>query len=558
MLNFIARAFEQRSSVVNPIHPRDPALAEMFGYGQASKSGVVVNEKTAMAHSAVWRAVNLNGMLMGDLPLGVYRRLPDGGKQPLTDHPVYRLLHDVCNPELFQTAFTRQQLSENHELTWGNECAFIERRRNGTPVALWPHPPNMVSLDVTKGGKLFYVFAGHHEADKTYDPGDVLHHKGMSPDGLWGWSRIRQARESIGQSLAAQQFGGSYFGHGARPGVIVTTLPGFRPEDAKLMKESIEKQSVGPDNWHRPLVVPFADKIVPVTVPPEDAQFLGTQEFGVAECARWFDTPLVFMMLPNSEPRANAEQDTLNFVTTTLAPKCKCKEQELNVKLLSANERDDGIFIEHNLDALLRGDFKSRMEGYNLALNNGTLSRNEVRRKENLDPIPEVDGGDVRTVPVNSMNLKAVVNQTEPPGQEPKGESGEKEPEAPPVARSVDWMAVYEPMIVDAARRLLLKEEKAVEAAVKKHGTLKREHLAPFYGGHADAVRYVISPIVTSLGADKEITEIAQKYCRMAQRTEWPQWKTTSGEFIRQECRLLIGVMESKNGTETAVAADQN
>lgn len=533
LLDLIARSFEQRASwTLSGGHPRDPVIADWIGANQASKTGIVVNEKTALTHSAVWRAVNLRSMLMGDIPLGVFRKRSDGGKDNLSDHPVYPLVHDLCNADLFLTPFVRQQTSQNQKLTWGNSFAWIERKKNGSPVNLWPHPPNMVEMDSTKDGRLFYLFAGTRESGKTYDPSEVLHDKGMSPDGLWGWSRIRQARESIGQALAAQQFGGAYFGQGARMGTIITTAPGFRKEDIKPMLESIAAQTTGPDNWHRPFVIPFADKIQPITVPPDDAQFLGTQEWGVAEAARWFDVPLVFMMLQNSEPRANAEQDTLNFVTTTIAPECRSIEQELNIKLLSAKERAAGVFIEHNVDALLRGDFKSRMEGYNLALNNGTYSRNEVRRRENLDPIAEEDGGNLRTVPVQTLNLKALVNQTEPPNTTPKDEIVDTEHE-PHVERSVDWLAVYEPMIVGAAERLLDKEEKAVQAAIRKHGTLRAEHLAEFYDGHLDAVRYIVGPIVRSIvgwDADESINDVANSYCRMARRSQWPQWKASGAQ----------------------------
>ncbi len=544
LLELIARGFERRSSVVNPLHPRDPALSEMFGFGSQTKSGITVNEKTALTHSPVWRAVNIRSSLMGDLPLGVYKRRADGGRTLIREHHCYALLHDLCNSELFLTPFSRQQLAENHSLMWGNECAWIERRRDGKPVNLWPHPPGLVELGTSKSGGLFYTFNSPHEAAKTYGAGDVLHHKGMSPDGVWGWSRIRMARESIGQALAAQQFGGAWFGQGSRPGVIITTAPGFRPEDAKLMKESITSQVNGPDGWHRPLVVPMADKVVPVTVPPEDAQFLGTQEFGVSEAARWFDVPLVYMMLPNSEPRANAEQDSLNFVMTTIAPECKNHEQELNIKLLSPAERAAGIFIEHNLDALLRGDFKSRMDGYVAGVNNGLFTRDEVRRRENLDPIGEADGGEIITIPVNSMNIKAVINQTEPAGAAKPG-GDPKPPAAPPAKReapAVDWLATFAPLFDGAAAYLLVKEQKGIDALVAKHGA--RAAIAPFYAGHGDAVRYVLAPIMRAMAGPESgpaVAGIAERYCDMAQRVEWPKWKAGgSFEFLRDECRKAV------------------
>lgn len=559
LIDSLVALFERRAIKYDPVYPGDPGLADLFGGGQVARSGLPVNEKTALTHSAVWRAVNFRSMVMGDIPVSIYRRQPDGGKIRLTDHPLYSLLHDVANEELFISAFTRQQLAENHVLTWGNEYAWIQRDGRGRPIGLWPHPPNMVTVDVTTSGALRYIFHGLREADKTYLPDAVLHFKGLGPDCLIGWSRIRLARESIGQALAAQQFGGAYFGQGARMGVVITTAAGFRPEDAKAMKESIADQTSGPDNWHRPLVIPQADKVVPITVPPEDAQFLGTQEWGVTEAARWFDVPLVFMMLPNSEPRANAEQDTLNFVTTTIAPQCRNYEQELNQKLLLPDERGS-LFIEHNVDALLRGDFKSRMEGYAIARTWGLITANDFKRKENENPIGEE--GDVLLVPMNSMNAKALVGQTEPPG----ASTPVAEPEA---SRSgaVDWLAVYRPLFADAAKRLLAKEERSFDAAIAKHGAAagNGEMRRVFYRGHADAVRHALFPVILSLAQGSEADasaiseDIAARYCADAQRAQWPAWRDgRAWEFLENECRKAISKFKETDNGKATIDSDSH
>lgn len=541
VLDRIAAVFEKRWSL-SDANLLDPTLKSFFGGGEAVGSGIVVNEKTAMTHSAVWRAVNFRSTVMGDIPVSLYEQAAGGGKTKLFTHPRHRLIHDLWNPEQSITASTAQHNTENLVLTWGNAYWWIERNGRSEPVALWPHPPSAVRVEVTKDGSILYLFRSIGQSDKTRAPRDVLHFKGPGPNPLIGWGRIRIARESIGQSLAAQQYGSRYFGQGARMGTIVTTLPGFRPEHKKMLLEDIAKQVTGPDNWHRPLVMSGVDKIVPVTVPAEDAQFIGTQEFGVAEAARWFDVPLVFMMLPNSEPKANAEQDSLNFVKFTVGPECRNFEQELNLKLLMPSERGK-LFFEHNVDALLRGDFKSRMEGYHLGLMDGLFSRDDCLRRENMDPIGEDDGGDVRTVPVNSMNLKALIGQTAPPAAvTPPAKIGE------PPAREVDWLAIYGPLFDDATERLLGKERKAIDGIVFKHGATDKMNVAvkEFYAAYDDSIKFVLVPILRSLaGTDDEAENLADwiavRYCRFASRESWPQWsKDKAKVFMAGECRRAV------------------
>jgi hypothetical protein len=248
------------------------------------------------------------------------------------------------------------------------------------------------------------------------------------------------------------------------------------------------------------------------------------------------------MMLPNSEPKANAEQDSLNFVKFTIGPECRNFEQEMNLKLLLPNERGR-FFFEHNVDALLRGDFKSRMEGYHLGLMDGLFDRDDCLRKENMDPIGEENGGTVRTVPVNSMNLKALINQTTPPAAvTPPAKIGE------PPARETDWLAIFAPLFDDATERLLLKERKAIEAILGKKWKPETATAAQreFYAGHDESVRFILCPILRSLaGSDDEAASfadwIAVRYCREAMREPFGPWAAGKAKlFMAGECRRAI------------------
>lgn len=542
---------ECRSFVIPGRHPGDPALAEIFDTYGTTRAGVKVNHVSALGLSAVWRAVNVRSMAMGSLPLFFYKRLANGGRERFSDHPA-AWLHDVANSELAMTASTFQQLAQRTKLLWGNHVSWIERRRrDGAPVNLWPQPPDMVRIDETKSGQLVYVFSGNNEPDKTYKPMDVLHFKGPSPDGLWGWSRIKIMRESLGGTMAAQRFAAAWFGQGARMGSIITTLPGTKAEDALKMREYVTKQATGEDNWHRPMVVPGADKVTPIGVPAEDAQFLATQEFGVTEAARLFDVPLGYMGLPNAEPRANAEQGALDFVVMTLGPECGDNEQEIGLKFLATEERKE-VYPEYNLDALLRGDFRTRMEGYGTAVNNGLRSVNDVARVENWNPISEEDGGDVRRVPVNTVNLKALVNQTEMPNLTPTPGEPEKKPAKKPAEKksAVDWVAVYEPMFVDAVSRLVAKERKFFDSQIAKRGesAISREARAAFYASDSfrDPVGFVALPIFRALSASSspkrdcdasDIVTFKRRYAERSLTMEYPEWLSEGWKlFSHSEC----------------------
>lgn len=559
LLNALASAFDRRSWTISGGHPRDPAIADMLGLGATTKAGIVVTEKTAVTFSAVFRATNLRGMAMGYLPLEPFLRKADNSREKLTGHPLYRILHDTVNEDLQISAFSFRQWCESKVCLWGNAYAWIERKRNGQPVALWPQHPNAVTPDLTRDGALRYIFHGVREPDRTYLPFQVIHQKGVGDDPLVGWSRIRQARESLGQAMAAQQYGSAWFGQGARMGAIATTLPGFRQEDKDKLLAAIAKQTMGPENWHRPFLLPGVDKIVPVTVPAEDAQFLGTQEHGVADVGRWFDVPLVFLMLPNSEPRANVEQDSLNFIVWTIGPWCRNYEQEYNQKLLLPSERDS-MFIEHNLDALLRGDFKTRMEGYAIGRAWGLTTINDYKRRENENPIgPE---GDVAIVPATHMNAKVLVGQTKPPGIDRIDGKAKERPDDEPLdedkpddERAVDWLAMYGPLFADGGGRLLNKERKAIEAIMgkaKSHSDMAGD-IAAFYHGHRDAVRYVFGPIIRSMAtiaaqADSWIEQFAERYCVAARAEQWPAWQSGKGaEMIAAECRGAIRFFKVSN-----------
>lgn len=404
-----------RSITLGPFNLKDPALVRYFGGGPVY-AGVSVSEESALTYAAVWQAVTLIAGDVGSLPLHFYKRLPGGGKERYTDHPLYYILHDAPNSEMSSMQF--REAMQAHILTWGNAYAEIERAQDGRVVALWPLLPHQVTpfREERAGRPLRYRVANPSGGDIIFNPSDILHIRGLGGDGIVGYSPIRQARQSLGLLAAAEVFGATFFGNG-------TTFGGFIKHPAKLsekaeksLRESINAGHNGVDKAHRWKILEEGMDAVKVGVEPNDAQFLETRQFQIAEVARWFNLPLHKLReMEHSSVRANIEQEALDYYQSTLRPWLVRWEQEIDRKLISPREKYIQ-FAEFNLDGVLRGDQKSRYESYAIARSWGWLSANEIRSLENMNPIPEGNMYLVQanTTPADRIN-DVIDAQVQPP-----------------------------------------------------------------------------------------------------------------------------------------------
>jgi HK97 family phage portal protein len=390
----LARAWGAlRSYWSGPITSNSPELARLFADPPVT-SGVAVNEQTALNYSAVWAAVQRISGDVGSLPLVLYRRVGDG-KEPLRDHPTYRLLHDQPNPDM--TAVVFRETLQAHLLTWGNAYAEIEWRGDGRPYALWPIEPNRVTPERTKGGGLRYKVQGYDKADVYFAPEDMLHIPGLGFDGTCGYSVIQKARESIGLGIAMERFGGAFFGNGTTFGGILTH-PGRLSELArKNIRDSFNAKHQGVQRAHHFGLLEEGMTYTPLGVPPDDAQFLETRRFQVAEIARWYQLPPHMLGDLERATFSNIEQQQIDYHTGTLRRWLVRWEQEINRKLVLQQGTQ---FVEHVIDGLLRGDIESRYAAYAVGRQWGWLSADDVRSKENMNPLPS-DAGKIYLVPIN-------------------------------------------------------------------------------------------------------------------------------------------------------------
>jgi HK97 family phage portal protein len=383
-------------SWLGPYGSNDPALQALFG-GRPTAAGVSVNEQTALNISAVWCAINIIAGGVSALPLILYKRLANDGKERFTDHPVYRLLHDEPNPETVSMTF--RETLQAHALTWGNGYAEIQRDETGRPVALWQITPDRVRpfREPTARAPLRYDVIQPDGRHVTLDAERMLHVPGLGWDGTQGYSVIHKARESLGLLAATEKFGAKFFGNSATAG-LTAHHPGKLSETAHArLKTSLNAALTG-DQAHSLILLEEGVTIEKVTIPPNDAQFLETRKFQVTEVARWFNIPPHMLKDLDRATFSNIEQQSLEFVIHTLTPWLVRWEQELERKLIRPLERRQQ-FIKHNVNALLRGDTLSRYQAHAIGRQWGWLSPNDILKLEDQNPIgPQ---GDIYLVPSN-------------------------------------------------------------------------------------------------------------------------------------------------------------
>ena len=405
-------------------------------YMGGTTSGKAVTERSAMQMTAVYSCVRILAEAVAGLPLHLYKYNEDGGKEKAIDHPLYRLLHDEPNPEM--SSFVFRETLMTHLLLWGNAYAQVIRNGKNEVVALYPLMPNKMSVDRDENGHLYYTYyRGPDEAIKnkefavTLQPSDVLHIPGLGFDGLVGYSPIAMAKNAIGMAIACEEYGAKFFANGATPGGVLEHPSTIK--DPQRVRESWQAAFGGSSNSNKVAVLEEGMKYTPISISPEQAQFLETRKFQINEIARIFRVPPHMVGDLEKSSFSNIEQQSLEFVKYTLDPWVVRWEQSIQRTLLSQDEKNR-YFVKFNLEGLLRGDYQSRMNGYAIGRQNGWMSANDIRELENLDRIPAEEGGDLYLINGNMLPLKdagAFANTTDNDGKEENSDEEVLEVEEP-------------------------------------------------------------------------------------------------------------------------------
>lgn len=396
-------------------------------------SGENVDEFKAMQTTAVYACVRILAEAVASLPIHVYE-LTSNGKEKKIDHPLYFLLHDEPNPEM--SSFIFRETIMSHLLIWGNAYIQIIRDKAGRVISLYPLLPDKMSVHRDDSGKLYYKYQRQTEENPNFkDKGtvllkqeDILHVLGLGFDGLIGYSPIAMAKNAIGMTLATENYGAAFFKNGANPGGVLEH-PGIL-KDPKRVRDSWNAVYNGATNAHKVAVLEEGMKYTQVGIPPEEAQFLQTRKFQINEIARLYRIPPHMVGDLEKSSFSNIEQQSLEFVKYTLDPWVVRLEQAFKRSLFLPEEKKRYL-IKFNVDGLLRGDYQSRMNGYAIARQNGWLSTNDIRELEDLNLLPDEEGGNLYLINGNMTKLKDAGGfMKQPTEMEPAEDTPEEEENA--------------------------------------------------------------------------------------------------------------------------------
>ena len=345
--------------------PKDSVSAAPTFYFGTSGSGKAVNANTAIQLSTVYACVRVISETVASLPLGVYEAKEDGNRKA-TEHPLYRLIHDEPNSEM--TSFVLREVMLAHLLLWGNSYCQIIRTGRNKITGLYPLLPDKMTVDRDKNGILTYTYMTNTGQTVVLSPEDVLHIPGLSFDGIMGYSPIALEKNAIGLGIASEEYGSKFFSNGARPSGILTHPNTVK--NPKALRESWNAAYGGSSNANRVAILEEGMKFEPM----EHATF------------------------------SNIEHMSIDFAVHTIRPWLVRIEQAMNRALFTDQEKGR-FYVQFNIDGLMRGDYKSRMEGYAIARQNGWMSANDIRALENQNPIPAEEGGDAYLVNGNMIPI---------------------------------------------------------------------------------------------------------------------------------------------------------
>ena len=460
-------------------------------------SGVNVTAESAMRVTTVFACVRIISWTLASLPLPIYRRLEPRGKERATKHPLYALLHDRPNSE--QTSFEFRALLQAHALLYGAGYAEIELGPLGRPVALWPIPAWRCRAQRTKLRELFYEIALPDGTKTQLRPDQIFVVRGLAISADEPLSMISAFRQAIGLSIATEEFGARFFGQGANVGGVASHPNTLSDQAYKHLTESLQEKHEGLGKSHRILLLEEGMKYEKVGIPPNEAQFLETRRFQIADIARIFGVP---SHMVNDTERTTSwgtgiEEQGIGFVVYTLRPWLVSWEQQIAKKMLL--EEAARYFAEFLVDGLLRGNMAARYAAYAIGRQWGWLNADDICELENRNPLPDEQG----QIYLNPMNMVSAQNMLRLPAPDQR----------------MQVVASFRRVLEDAGLRVIRREEADVMRMARKLSAEKfGEWLERFYREHQDYVqRQLQAPMqamvdAASLGIAPNVAGLAAWY----------------------------------------------
>lgn len=479
--------------------PDDDYWYRAFGTG-TSTAGVRINENTMLRCSAVLACVKVLSETIAALPYPVYRRLPgDRGKERYPNHPLYDLLQYRPNDE--QTAFEYRQLKVVMTALYGNWFARILPGARGAVDRLQPLHPDRVVVERLPTGRLRYRYRDPEGPEVVLTQDQVQHVRGLSLDGVMGVDTMDIARDVVGLALGAEAYAARLFANDARPRGILTTEGKMDADMAKALEQSWQNAYGPGGNQHATALLYGGMKYQPVSSNPEQVQMVDARTAQALEVARVFRMQPHKIGILDRATFSNIEQQSIEFVVDTVMPWLIRFEQADMRDLITAPQQ---YFVEHVVEGLLRGDSKARSEFYQSAIQNGWMTRNEVRRLENLNPLSGLDA------PLEPQNMA-------PAGSKP------------PQGRN-NGRAQLRRLVEAAAERVVRKEVNAMATEARRHADSEGEWAArvqAFYTEHAAFITEALPGLVDARTA-----------------TEWAEGQTA--ELLREGPAVLEAWRQDK------------
>ena len=383
---FVPQKPEQRNIALNSLWPGNDNF---------------INDK-ALTLTAVWCACRLLSESVSALPIDVFTKQKNGDKIQDVNSPIYKLMK--FKPNFYQNKVTFFEYIMLSILLEGNSYVQIVRNNRGIPVQLIPLDPEDVTV-VINNNELFYQINN----SSVLDSSDMLHFKTLTDDGITGISPIDQCKNALKWSESLEKFGVTFFENGAKPSSILQTDRALSDSAMQRLKTSFNNNYGKLKNSNSTIILEEGLTFKPISISPDQAQFLSSRQFSIEEVARIFNVAPHLLKDLSKSSFNNIEMQSQEFLTYTLMPYVNRIETELNLKLF--RESDLGkTFVEFNVNGLLRGDVKSRNEAYRTAITNGYMSINEVRLKENLN---KIEGGDKHFMQMNMTTIEKIGTEAE-------------------------------------------------------------------------------------------------------------------------------------------------
>lgn len=356
-----------------------------LGFG--SSSGISITPFTAMKCSAVYACVMLLAETIASITRAVYERMPDGTTEERLQHPLNSVVQLSPNP--LQTAFEFWLMQIAFGCLFGNSYAEIIPGARGAVDQLVPLRPDRLKIERLESGRIRYQYTDQYTGQqRTLLQEEVFRIPGFSFNGIEGIAPIFFANDPIGLSMAVEMFASKFFKNDATPPLVLTHPGVLSPDAAKVVRDNWIKQHAGLNNAHLPAVLQEGMKVETLGKPNKDNQFAETRQLQIVEVARYLRIPPHMIGDLTQSTNNNIEQQSLEFVKFTLRPWLTKIEQRVNFDLITNNTR---FYLKHDLNELMMGEMLARYQAYQIGATTGFITRNEIRKKENLNPLPGLD-----------------------------------------------------------------------------------------------------------------------------------------------------------------------